>query len=130
MRARGRTCSLQIAATQLSRKVTLPHPLSALSTLRVGVATSDAAQRRGALARPADIYCVNYEQLPWLIEDCNLWPFRTIVADESAKPKGFRLCHGTQGAWALAKVSSAKGAKCSRGAAFRSNFGATAPKHQ
>jgi hypothetical protein len=63
-------------------------------------------QRRAALRRHAPIYTTNFEQLPWLIDQLDgRWPFKTVVADEATKLKGFRLRQGTQRAQALARVA-------------------------
>jgi SNF2 family DNA or RNA helicase len=49
-------------------------------------------QREKALSKKADIYIINYENLTWLVAQKDMaWPFRTIIADESTKLKGFRL---------------------------------------
>ncbi|EWS76912.1 hypothetical protein AF72_13675, partial [Xylella taiwanensis] len=57
-----------------------------------------------ALQQQADIYCINYDNLKWMVEFFGeRWPFRTVVADECSKLKGFRLGRGTQRARALAK---------------------------
>jgi SNF2 family DNA or RNA helicase len=63
--------------------------------------------RVSALRQDANIYTVNFEQLPWLVEQYEKrpWPFRTVVVDESTKLKGFRLRQGTQRAKALARVA-------------------------
>lgn len=82
-----------------------PH----LRHLRVSVITGTAAERRAALRRPADIYTMNYENLPWLQEQVgDDWPFLTVVSDESSKLKGFRLQQGGQRARALAKYAHKK----------------------
>lgn len=53
-----------------------------------------------------DIYTINYEQLPWLVEHFGKhWPFKTVVADELTKLKSFRLRQGGKQAKALAKVA-------------------------
>lgn len=52
------------------------------------------------------VFTVNYENLGWLVQHLEYrWPFKTIVADESTKLKGFRIRQGTTRARALAKVS-------------------------
>ena len=52
-------------------------------------------KRRSALKTPADIYTINYENLPWLEKELgDSWPFKTVIADESTKLKGFRLGGG------------------------------------
>jgi len=62
--------------------------------------------RTRALKRKADAFSINYEQLPWLIEHFgDDWPFRTIIADESTRLKGFRLRQGGLRTRALGKVA-------------------------
>lgn len=72
----------------------------------------DLAQRKAALRRDAPVYTTNYEQLVWLVdyfeEMGKAWPFRTVVADESTKLKGFRTRQGTARARAIASVAHAK----------------------
>jgi SNF2 family DNA or RNA helicase len=64
------------------------------------------AERRAALRMPAQVYATNYENLPWLVEFWGeRWPYRTVVADEATKLKGFRLRQGTARAKALARVA-------------------------
>lgn len=64
-------------------------------------------ERRAAIRKPAHIYTTNYEQLPWLVDYMSgrPWPFRTVVADESTRLKGFRLKQGGQRASALASIA-------------------------
>ena len=77
-----------------------------LRGLEVVPVVGSATERRAALRRDAHVYTTNYEQLPWLLEELgDRWPFRTVVADESTKLKGFRLRQGTMRAQALAKVA-------------------------
>lgn len=74
--------------------------------LRFSVVVGSAGERARALAVDADIYTVNFEVLPWLVERLgDKWPFSMVVVDESSKLKGFRLRQGTQRARALAKVA-------------------------
>jgi SNF2 family DNA or RNA helicase len=80
-----------------------------LSHLTVSVVTGTAAERKRALAAKADVYCVNFENIPWLVEHlAGDWPFKTVIADEATKLKGFRMTQGTQRARALASVAHAK----------------------
>jgi hypothetical protein len=80
-----------------------------LKHLRVSKVIGGAAERRAALDVPADIYTLNYENLPWLVEHLgDAWPFRTVVADESTKLKNFRLKQGGVRAQALGGVAHAK----------------------
>jgi len=71
-----------------------------------------AAQRAQALREDSAIFTTNYENLPWLIDwfkyNPRPWPFKTIVADEVTKLKGFRTRQGTKRAKALAEVAHKK----------------------
>ena len=63
-------------------------------------------ERSRALTKKADIYTVNFENLPWLVERLGKnWPFTKIVVDEATKLKGFRSRQGTARARALSKVA-------------------------
>lgn len=63
-------------------------------------------QRTTALKYHAQIYSMNYENVPWLIEHFNgRWPFRTIIPDESRKLKAYRTKQGGAMTKALAKVA-------------------------
>lgn len=77
-----------------------------LKHLKVSVVKGTPNERKARLKRSADIYTINYEQLPWLIEHLgDDWPFKIIVADESTRLKGFRLRQGGKRTRALAKVA-------------------------
>jgi len=77
-----------------------------LKSLSVAVITGTEAERRKALKQRATIYTINYENLPWLVDHFGeRWPFKTVVADESTKLKGFRYRQGGQRARALGKVA-------------------------
>ena len=74
--------------------------------LRVSVICGSAKARRDALLSDADIYTINYENIPWLVDELKGdWFFDLIVADESTRLKGLRARQGTQRAKALAKVA-------------------------
>lgn len=74
--------------------------------LITSVITGTPKQRETALATPADIYITNYENLPWLVEKLDKkWPFKTVIADECTRLKGFRTRQGSTRAKALAKVA-------------------------
>ncbi len=77
--------------------------------LTCSVICGDAAKRKKALLADADIYTINYENIPWLVETLSKlgieWPFSMIVSDESTKLKGFRLRQGTKRARELARVA-------------------------
>jgi SNF2 family DNA or RNA helicase len=62
-----------------------------LRDLRVSAIIGPKAQREAALRRKADVYTINYENLPWLAGRLgDVWPFRTVVADESVRLKSHR----------------------------------------
>jgi hypothetical protein len=69
----------------------------------------DAKARARALEREAQVYTTNYDNLVWLRDHFKkagkAWPFRTVVADESTKLKGFRLRQGGVRAQAIAGVA-------------------------
>lgn len=67
-----------------------------------------AKQRIAALKGPkADIYTINYDNLPWLMETLGerKWPFKWVVPDESTRLQGFRLHGGGVRAKSLAKIA-------------------------
>ena len=62
-----------------------------LSHLKVSKIIGTKDERLAGLKAKADIYCVNYENLSWLTDQLGKdWPFKTVIADESTKLKGFR----------------------------------------
>ncbi|MBB1161506.1 DEAD/DEAH box helicase [Aquariibacter albus] len=80
-----------------------------LSGLNVMPIVGCEAERLAALGQDAQVYTTNYEQLPWLVEHWGeRWPYRTVIADEATKLKGFRLRQGTERAKALGRVAHSK----------------------
>lgn len=80
-----------------------------LASMSVSAICGTPKERREALAREAQVYTCNYENIPWLIETLgDKWPFGTVIADESVKLKNFRLRQGGQRAQALSKVAWTK----------------------
>jgi hypothetical protein len=79
---------------------------SHLSGLTVSPIVGDTGQRLKAIERDADVYTINYDNIPWLTEQYGniAWPFSTVVADESTRLKSFRLRQGVKRAKALARV--------------------------
>lgn len=62
-----------------------------LRHLRVIPVIGPEGARRELLSRKADIYAINYDNLPWLANYLgDQWPFTTVVSDESTRLKGFR----------------------------------------
>jgi SNF2 family DNA or RNA helicase len=77
-----------------------------LVDLEVSAVVGTVEERRAALRRPASVYTINFENLPWLVEEYGIaWPFKTVVVDESTRLKGFRLRQGSSRAGALAQVA-------------------------
>ncbi len=83
-----------------------PAKWSHLRHLRVSAVAGDEKARLAALRMPADIYTMNYEQIPWLVQLYGTkWPFKTIIADENTKTKSFRLRQGGKRMRALGAVA-------------------------
>jgi SNF2 family DNA or RNA helicase len=77
-----------------------------LKHFKVAVIHGNMIDRRRAIHSKADIYTINYENVPWLVEEWGeKWPYLTIIADESTRLKGFRLRVGTKRAAALAQIA-------------------------
>lgn len=65
-----------------------------------------AEQRMRALHSKADLYCINYENIEWLVEVCgDNWPFRIVIVDEATKLKGYRTKQGGKRAGALGRIA-------------------------
>ena len=76
-----------------------------LSHLAVSVLCGSRAKREHALMQKADVYTINYESLPWLVEATKSeWPFPIVVADESTRLKSCRRVGGGKYAGALRSV--------------------------
>ena len=59
-----------------------------LKHLQVSVCTGSEKARRGGLALDADVYVINRENVPWLVENYGAkWPFDVVVIDESSSFK-------------------------------------------
>ena len=79
---------------------------SHLTQIKVSVICGSESARIRALNTGADIYVTNYEQIPWLVKTLGAkWKFKTVVADEATRLKGFRLRQGSRRARALATVA-------------------------
>jgi len=51
----------------------------------------DTSARMLALRNKADLYTINYENIPWLIEYLGEnWPFQKVIADEATRLKSFK----------------------------------------
>ncbi len=79
--------------------------------MKIRPIVGDLAQRKAALRDDkADLYTVNFEVLPWLVDTIGVdhWPFDMVVADEASKLRSFRLLQGGKRAQALAAVAHTK----------------------
>lgn len=78
-----------------------------LSNWRVSPVLGDPGARMKALRADANIFTVNFENVPWLVDQFakRPWPFRNVVFDESTRLQGFRLRQGSAQARALGKVA-------------------------
>lgn len=78
-----------------------------LQHLRVSVVIGTPEARRSALAADADLYVINRENIPWLVETIGRkpWPYDMVVLDElssfkSAKAQRFRALRRVRGGMA------------------------------
>lgn len=59
-----------------------------LSRLKINLVLGDRVRREKALAEPGDIWVINRENVPWLVEYYKQrWPFDMVVLDESSSFK-------------------------------------------
>ncbi|VAK82427.1 SNF2 family N-terminal domain [Enterobacter hormaechei] len=78
-----------------------------LRNIEVQPIVGNAKARAAALANSnASVFTINYDNLVWLVEELgSLWPFGTVIPDESTRLKSFRLRGGGKRAAALGKVA-------------------------
>lgn len=56
-----------------------------LRHLRISKVLGSEKERKAALAAEADVYCINRENVPWLVKLYGLsWPFDLVIVDESS----------------------------------------------
>ncbi len=119
----GKTCSILTALQGLALVEDDVFPALVLAPLRVAASTwpdevakwkhlsgltiaSWAGTREFPSRATTDIVTVNYDNVRELVEHFGgAWPFRTVIADESTRLKGFRLKQGGKRAQALGKVA-------------------------
>lgn len=76
--------------------------------IHVSKVIGDAKTRTAALKADAQVYAMNYEVVPWLVEylkEQKRLPFKSIVSDESRKLKAHRLRQGGVMTSALAEIA-------------------------
>lgn len=77
-----------------------------LAGIEVAAMIGTPAERAAALRRDVPVHTINYENLPWLIEQLgDRWPYGRVVADESTRLKNFRPKGGGVHAGALGRVA-------------------------
>ncbi len=79
-----------------------------LQGLKIARAIGSPAERDAGIFAHADIVCINYDNVEWLVDRCERFPsfpYRTVIADESTRLKGFRVKQGGKRAQALGKVA-------------------------
>ena len=105
--------ALVIAPKRVARDTWAPEvdKWDHLAGMTCSAIIGDRKERYAAAMRPADVYTINYENIPWLVElfGRNKWPFKIVIADESRKLAGFRLSHGGVRAAALSRVAKLTG---------------------
>jgi len=75
-----------------------------LSRFEAAIVTGSADERKRALRKDANLFMMNYDNLPWLMDTLgSRWPFDCVIADESTRLKGFRTKQGAKRLRQLAK---------------------------
>jgi hypothetical protein len=70
----------------------------AFADLRVVQILGERDVRDNALMCKGDVYVINYDNIPWLVQKLGpRWPFKIVVADESTRLKNFRAHKGSAG---------------------------------
>lgn len=106
--------ALVIAPKRVARDTWAPEASKwdHLQYMRVSPILGNPQQRAAAATRRADVYTINYENIPWLVDffrGKKQWPFKIVIADESRKLSSFRLRHGGIRAAALSRVAKLTG---------------------
>lgn len=94
---------MRVARSTWPNEVEKWNHLTSIGIRNIG---GTAKERAEALKdKNANVFTMNYENVPWLIEHCDRWDFGHVVPDESTKLKGFRLKQGGKRARALGEVA-------------------------
>lgn len=76
---------------------------------RASAVVGSADERVKALKADANLFTINFENVPWLVDRYvkgrQRWPFKKLVFDEATRLQGFRLKQGSSQARALGKVA-------------------------
>lgn len=78
-----------------------------LRHLDITPVVGDQKERALAIRRDSPVHTINYENIPWLMDQLGSrpWPWDMVIADESTKLKGFRLRKGGKRTAVLAKIA-------------------------
>lgn len=80
----------RVAVSTWPNEITKWH--ESFGHLSIVAAVGTPAQRIAALKKRADIVCINYDNLEWLIETVgDYWPWDMVIADEATRLKGLRI---------------------------------------
>lgn len=99
----GHAHTLVIAPKRVAT-ITWPNEIAQwdnFAHLSYSVITGTPDQRREAMRLNRDIHLINYENIPWLLEELNgAFPWKRVIADESSKLKShsalrFKGCLGS-----------------------------------
>lgn len=96
LRMLGEAERLLVLAPKRVAKNTWPREVqkwqASFGHLSVATIIGDEKQRLAGMRAGADITTINYDNLPWLIEQIgDEWPWDMVVADESTRLKGLRI---------------------------------------
>lgn len=82
------------------------HKWEHLHNLRISRVIGTLAQRVRALNTPADVYVINRENVPWLVEyDRNAWRFDMVVIDELSSFKSSKAQRFKSLSWVRPHIS-------------------------
>jgi SNF2 family DNA or RNA helicase len=82
------------------------HKWEGTSHIDISPIVGTESQRLKALKQDRAFYSTNYEQIPWLVKHFGAdWPFKTVIADESTRIKGYRLRGGGRRSFELGRVA-------------------------
>lgn len=105
-------CPTLVVAPLRVAEVTWPDEIQKWDHLggwRASAVVGSVAAREKALRVDANLFTVNFENVPWLVDRYlkgrQRWPFKNVVFDEATRLQGFRLKQGSSQARALGKIA-------------------------
>jgi SNF2 family DNA or RNA helicase len=109
--AAGRVKKVLVIAPLRVARTTWPDEVgkwNQLQSLRLVPVVGTDKERREALARPAEVYTINYENVQWLVNHLTanaVWDFDMVVLDECTRVKRTRLVQGSKRGASLSTVA-------------------------